>query len=184
MSHRPIRVLFLCTHNSARSVLSECLLRDVGGEGFEAHSAGSQPKGRVNPFALEVLQNHGHDVSGLTSKSWDAFSGPQAIPLDFSFTLCDSAANETCPLFTGAPLRDHWGMPDPSAVDGGEAAQRAAFEVAYGQIKQHVEAFRALMERGIAEGWGEDKTRQAIQDFSADVRVANEGLAERYRSAI
>ncbi len=141
MIDRPMRVLFLCTHNSARSVLSEAILAKLGEGLFEAYSAGSTPRGTVNPLALQALRDNGHDVSGLGSKSWDVFAAPGAPTLDFIFTLCDDAAAETCPVWPGHPATDHWGMPDPSRVAGGEAAQRAAFAEAYRRLTAEIGRF-------------------------------------------
>ena len=122
MRDRPYHVLFLCTHNSARSIIAEVVMNRLGGGNFKAFSAGSQPRGQVHPFALDLLRNVGHDVSGLRSKSWDEFSGPGATPLDFVFTVCDNAANEVCPVWPGQPMTAHWGVPDPSLVEGSETA--------------------------------------------------------------
>lgn len=131
-----IHVLILCTHNSARSVLAEGMLNHLAarqGLDLKAHSAGSAPSGRLNPFALEALQNAGVDTAGYRSKSWDEFTGPEAPPLSIVITVCDSAAAETCPVFIGAagesPLQVHWGYPDPSNADGGDAGKRRAFEL-------------------------------------------------------
>lgn len=129
-------VLILCTHNSARSVLAEGMLNHLAAQrGLEvkAHSAGSAPSGRLNPFALEALQNAGIDTSAYRSKSWDAFTGPEAPPLSIVITVCDSAAAETCPVFFGGagqePVRVHWGYPDPSNAEGGDEGKRRAFEL-------------------------------------------------------
>ncbi|MEJ6001239.1 arsenate reductase ArsC [Paucibacter soli] len=131
-------VLILCTHNSARSVLAEGMLNHLAakaGKDVRAHSAGSAPSGRLNPFALEALTHAGVDVSGYRSKSWDKFSGPEAPPLSIVITVCDSAAAEQCPVFFGAnrdggqPVKVHWGYPDPSHAEGGEEGKRRAFEL-------------------------------------------------------
>ena len=127
MRDRPYHVLFLCTHNSARSIIAEVVMNKLGGGNFKAFSAGSQPRGQVHPFALDLLRNVGHDVSGLRSKSWAEFSGPGATPLDFVFTVCDNAANEVCPVWPGQPVTAHWGVPDPSLVEGSETERRLAF---------------------------------------------------------
>jgi arsenate reductase len=131
-----IHVLVLCTHNSARSVLAEAMLNHWAarlGRDVRAHSAGSAPAGRVNPFALELLAGAGIDTAGLHSKSWDAFAQPGAPPLSIVITVCDSAAAETSPVFIGAgdtqPVRVHWGYPDPSQAEGGDAGRRRAFEL-------------------------------------------------------
>ncbi|MFN5049736.1 arsenate reductase ArsC [Roseateles sp.] len=127
--------LILCTHNSARSVLSEGMLNHLArrlGRDVQAHSAGSAPSGRLNPFALEALQNAGVDTSGYRSKSWDEFTGPEAPPLSIVITVCDSAAAEQCPVFFGGqgqPVKVHWGYPDPSTAEGGDEGKRRAFEL-------------------------------------------------------
>ncbi len=130
------QVLILCTHNSARSVLAEGMLNHLAaklGRDVKAHSAGSSPSGRLNPFALEALQNAGVDTGGYRSKSWDAFSGSDAPPLSIVITVCDSAAAESCPVFIGpagqSPVKVHWGYPDPSNAEGGDEGKRRAFEL-------------------------------------------------------
>jgi len=123
---RAYRVLFLCTANSARSVLAEAALQRAGAGRFEAFSAGSTPRGQVNPVALELLAAEGFDISRFRSKSWDEFAAPVAPELDFIITLCDSAAGEACPVWPGRPVSAHWGLPDPASVEG-ETAQRVAF---------------------------------------------------------
>jgi arsenate reductase len=130
-----VHVLILCTHNSARSVLSEGMLNHLArnlGKDVRAHSAGSAPSGRLNPFAIEALNNAGIDTSGYRSKSWDEFTGPDAPPLSIVITVCDSAAAETCPVFFGGqgqPVKVHWGYPDPSNAEGGDEGKRRAFEL-------------------------------------------------------
>jgi len=143
MNNKVHTVLFLCTGNSARSVLAEAILNRIGAGRFKAYSAGSQPKGKVHPCALELLARRGYDTADLHSKSWDDFSGPEAPPLDFVFTLCASAANETCPVWYGAPFTAHWGLPDPAAATG-EEAQRAAFAEAYRVLHRRLELFAGL----------------------------------------
>lgn len=142
----PRRVLFVCTGNSARSVLSEATLNAWGGDRFEAFSAGSQPTGRINPFAIAQLQSEGIPVEGLRSKSWDEFSGEGAPPLDLVVTVCDSAAAETCPVLFGDFQRTHWGLPDPAGVDGSDADKAAAFARAHATIKRRLRALLDLPE--------------------------------------
>lgn len=144
MGNQPKQVLFLCTGNSARSVLSEALLNDKGQGRFKAYSAGSKPTGAVNPLTLRLLADKGYDTGFARSKSWDEFAGPNAMPSDFVITVCDSAAGETCPIWPGHPMSAHWGVPDPAAVEGDEATRMSAFEAAYAQLERRVEAFLAL----------------------------------------
>jgi protein-tyrosine-phosphatase len=138
------RVLFVCTGNSARSVLAEATLRAWGGARFEAFSAGSQPTGRINAYALDTLAAADISTAGLRSKSWDEFSGNEAEPIDLVVTVCDSAASEPCPVFFGDFVRTHWGLPDPAAVQGDDAAKRAAFAQAHATIKARLTAFLAV----------------------------------------
>ena len=138
-------VLFLCTGNSARSILAECVLNTMAAGRFRAVSAGSQPAGTVNPFALELLDSKGLDTGGLYSKSWDAFAehaGGQDI--DIVITVCDSAAAETCPVWPGHPLSAHWGLPDPAAVTGSDADKRVAFEAVFDALEARIAAFLDL----------------------------------------
>ena len=137
-------VLFLCTGNSARSILAEALLNHLGGNRFKAYSAGSYPKGAVHPMALKVLEENGVPTEGARSKSWDEFAGPNAPPMNFVFTVCDNAAGETCPIWPGKPMTAHWGIEDPAVVEGPEFRQRAAFEDAYRYMKNRIEAFISL----------------------------------------
>ena len=137
-------VLFLCTGNTARSVLAEGILRKAGAGQFRAFSAGSQPKGVVSPFALKVLDSYGYPAIGFRSKSWDEFSGPQAPVMDFVFTVCDSAAGETCPFWPGQPMTAHWGIPDPAVVAGTDIEKEAAFVTAFKQMRNRIEIFTAL----------------------------------------
>lgn len=134
-------VLFLCTGNSARSILGEALLNHLGGGRLRGFSAGSHPKGEVHPMALAVLAEAGIPIEGLRSKSWDEFAGPGAAPMNFVFTVCDNAAGETCPIWPGRPMTAHWGIEDPAAAIGPEFRRRAAFEEAYRFMRNRVEAF-------------------------------------------
>lgn len=137
-------VLFLCTGNSARSILAEAILRRDGADRFAAFSAGSQPRGEVHPLALELLDSLGMPLAGLDSKSWDVFAGKGAPAMDIVITVCDSAANETCPIWPGAPVRAHWGIPDPAAVAGSPDDQRRAFAAAYRQLESRIAALVGL----------------------------------------
>ncbi len=139
-----INVLFLCTQNSARSIMAECILNKLGAGRFRAFSAGSHPAGRVNPDALELLESRAHPTGALHSKGWDVFAEPEAPEMDFVITVCDNAAGEVCPVWPGRPLGAHWSFPDPAAVGGCEAERRAAFAEVYGAIEARVEALVAL----------------------------------------
>ncbi|MGB5103648.1 MAG: arsenate reductase ArsC [Steroidobacteraceae bacterium] len=144
-------VLFLCIGNSARSILSEALLNRRGRGQFRAYSAGSHPTGRVNPFALDLLQRSGIPTEGLRSKSWDEFAAPGAPPLDFVFTVCDNAAGEVCPIWPGQPMTAHWGIPDPAAVEGTDADQRKAFDEAFRVLERRISLFVSLPIRSLDE---------------------------------
>jgi protein-tyrosine-phosphatase/DNA-binding transcriptional ArsR family regulator len=141
---KPYRALFICTGNSARSIFAETLLRELGGARFEVHSAGTKPRSELNPFALQVLRDKGHDISGLRAKHVAEFQGPDAPAFDFVFTVCDRAANEECPPWPGQPVSGHWGMPDPVQAEGTEAERALAFQEVYGALRNRVQAFVAL----------------------------------------
>lgn len=141
---QPLNVLFLCTHNSARSIIAECIMNRLGGTRFKGFSAGSHPSGRVHPYALELLQRLNYDVSKLRSKSWEEFAAQGAPELDFVFTVCDDAANEVCPVWPGQPMSAHWGMPDPSAVEGSESEKRFAFADTHRMMYQRIGIFTNL----------------------------------------
>jgi len=144
MADRPYNVLFLCTGNTARSILAEGLLRKDGAGRFNAYSAGSQPKGVVNPFALKVLDALGYPADGFRSKSWSEFARPGAPVMDFVFTVCDSAAGEACPLWPGQPMTAHWGIEDPAAVEGSDIEKERAFVQAAKYLKNRISAFLSL----------------------------------------
>ncbi|NSY19799.1 arsenate reductase ArsC [Neorhizobium sp. AL 9.2.2] len=144
MTDKTFNVLFLCTGNYARSILAESVLRKIGAGKFNAYSAGSQPKGNVNPMALDVLVGHKFPTEGLRSKSWDEFAGAEAPQLDFIFTVCDNAAGESCPVWPGKPMTAHWGIEDPAAVEGTDAEKRIAFTTALRYMKLRIAAFAAL----------------------------------------
>lgn len=137
-------VLFLCTGNSARSIMAEAILNRIGGGRFRAHSAGSHPRGSVHPYALDLLRKHDYDVSGLRSKSWEEFTAPDAPVMDFVFTVCDQAAAEPCPVWPGQPMTAHWGVPDPAAAAGNDAEKRVAFANAYRMLNQRISIFTSL----------------------------------------
>ncbi len=141
---KTFNVLFLCTGNSARSIIAECVLNRYGQGRFRAFSAGSQPTGRVNPYALELLKNQNHPTAELRSKNWNEFAAPDAPRLDFVFTVCDNAANEVCPVWPGQPMTAHWGVPDPAAVEGIEAVKRAAFADTMRMLTQRISIFTSL----------------------------------------
>lgn len=140
----PLNVLFLCTGNSARSILAEAFLNSAGGGRFRAFSAGSHPAGTVNPFAIEFLGRIGIDTVGLRSKSWDEFAAPGAPTLDLIFTVCDNAAGETCPLWSGHPITAHWGVPDPATVNGTDDEKRIAFRLAFDRLSMKIRALLNL----------------------------------------
>ncbi len=144
MSERVFNVLFLCTGNSARSILAEAILNHLGQGRFRAFSAGSHPGGKVNPFAIELLAKQGLAVCELRSKSWDEFATPGAPHLDFVFTVCDNAAGETCPVWLGQPMTAHWGIEDPAAVEGSDENKRRAFIKAFTEMNRRITLFTSL----------------------------------------
>lgn len=144
MSEQRYNVLFLCTGNSARSIIAESLLNEAGAGRFRAFSAGSNPKGEVHPYALRLLQKLGHDISGLRSKSWTEFAGSDAPIFNFIFTLCDEAAGEACPVWPGKPITAHWGIPDPTAVKGSPTKIALAFNETCRMLSQRISVFIAL----------------------------------------
>jgi arsenate reductase len=144
MTPRAWNVLFLCTGNSARSILAEALLRDMGEGRFRAFSAGSHPAGEVHPLALDYLRKRGIDAGGLSSKSWQAFARADMPKMDFVITVCDNAAGEVCPIWPGQPMTAHWGLPDPAEAAGTEAEVALAFAETYRMLRQRISAFAAL----------------------------------------
>ena len=144
MADRIFNVLFLCTGNSARSILAEAILNKDSRGQFRAFSAGSQPKGNINPHALDLLRASGYDVTSMRSKSWDEFARADAPKLDFVFTVCDNTAGESCPLWPGQPITAHWGIPDPAAATGSEAEIALAFKDAFRMLKRRIDLFLAL----------------------------------------
>ena len=166
MTDRTYNVLFLCTGNSARSILAEAILNQQGMGRFRSYSAGSFPKGKVHPAAIALLKELDHDTGDFRSKSWDEFSGPDAPKLDFVFTVCDNAAGEVCPVWPGQPMTAHWGIEDPAAVEG--AAQEQAFWNAYQQLNRRIQLFLALPLEDIDE--------LSLQNRLKDIgRTADEG---------
>jgi arsenate reductase len=149
MTHAPFNVLFVCTGNSARSIIAEAILNKLGEGRFRAYSAGSQPKGAVHPQTLGLLERLGHDTSALHSKSWQEFAKDDAPDLDFIFTVCDDAAGETCPVWPGQPATAHWGIPDPARATGHDAEIAQAFADAYRMLNQRISAFIALPIRSL-----------------------------------
>jgi arsenate reductase len=148
-AHRPYNVLFLCTGNSARSVMAEAILQRFGAGKFNSYSAGSMPKGEVHPETLALLRRLNYDVSGFRSKSWDVFAAPGAPQLDFVFTVCDNAAGEVCPVWPGQPMTAHWGVPDPAAATGSPVEIAKAFANAYGALQNRIAIFVNLPFAGL-----------------------------------
>ena len=160
MADRPFNALFLCTGNSARSIMAEAILNKLGQGKFRAYSAGSQPKGRVNPNTIQLLRGLGYDTSSFRSKSWSEFAKPGAPPLDFVFTVCDNAAGEACPVWPGQPMTAHWGVPDPAEARGSEAEIALAFKDAYRMLFQRIGIFTALPIRGLDKLSLQNKLRE------------------------
>ena len=141
---RAFNVLFLCTHNSARSIMAEAIINRVGMGKFKGYSAGSMPRGKIHPMALELLNRLNYDTSNARSKSWDEFAKPGAPELDFVFTVCDNAANEVCPIWPGQPMSAHWGLPDPAAMEGPETQRALAFADTYRMLNNRISIFTSL----------------------------------------
>lgn len=144
MTDRKFNVLFICVGNSARSIFAESLLREIGGDRFNAYSAGTEPSSELNPFAVQVLHDKGHDTSILRSKNLSEFSAPDAPAMDFVFTVCNQAANEECPAWEGQPISGHWGIEDPVKAEGTDAEKSLAFQNAYGALKRRIQTFTSL----------------------------------------
>jgi protein-tyrosine-phosphatase len=160
MLDRPYNVLFLCTGNSARSIIAEAILNKVGAGKFRACSAGSQPKGKVNPHTIRLLRDLGCDVSGFRSKSWDEFAKGGGPKFDFVFTVCDNAAAEACPVWPGQPMTAHWGIPDPAEATGSEAEVALAFKEAYRLLNQRIGIFTSLPLRSLDQLTLQHKLRE------------------------
>jgi len=160
MTDKVFNVLFLCTGNSARSIIAEAILNKIGRGKFRAFSAGSQPKGQVNPHTIQLLQSLGYYTSDFRSKSWAEFARPDAPPLDFVFTVCDNAAGETCPVWPGQPMTAHWGVPDPAEAHGSEAEVAIAFGDAHRMLYQRIGIFTALPIRSLAKVSLQEKLRE------------------------
>jgi arsenate reductase (thioredoxin) len=156
----PYNVLFLCTGNSARSIMAEAILNKVGVGKFRGYSAGSHPKGRLHPEALRLLQSLGYDTSVFRSKSWSEFAGHDAPPLDFVFTVCDNAAGEACPFWPGQPMTAHWGIPDPAEAAGTPAEVALAFKDAYRMLNQRIGIFTSLPLRSLDQLTLQKKLRE------------------------
>jgi arsenate reductase (thioredoxin) len=175
VAEKPFNVLFLCTGNSARSILAEAILNKVGAGKFQAFSAGSQPKGQVHPEATKLLRSLGFDTRGFRSKSWNEFAKPGAPALDFVFTVCDNAAGEACPLWPGQPMTAHWGIPDPAAATGSAAEVSLAFKDAYRMLSQRIGVFAALPLRSLDRMSLQAKLKDIGRLESATVPVKEPG---------
>ncbi|KUJ77332.1 helix-turn-helix domain-containing protein [Ruegeria profundi] len=169
MTDRKFNVLFICVGNSARSIFAESLLRDLAGDRFNVYSAGTRPFSELNPFAVKVLADKGHDTSLLRSKTVSEFSGPDAPEMDFVFTVCNKAANEECPAWQGQPISGHWGMEDPVKAEGTDAEKSLAFQRAYGALKRRIQAFTALpvesLDRIALQSAVDDIGRTPVEDI-------------------
>jgi arsenate reductase len=172
MSDSKYDVLFLCTGNSARSVIAESILRKDGAERFNALSAGSHPKGAVNPFALRALDAYGYPTHGFRSKSWDEFAVPGAPQLHFVFTVCNSAAGEACPVWPGQPMTAHWGVEDPAAVEGSDIEKERAFNTVFRYLKNRISVFTSLPIRSLDRLTLNDKLREIGRLEGATVKAS------------
>ena len=172
VTDRPFNVLFLCTGNSARSIMAEAILNKLGAGKFHAYSAGSQPKGKVNPHTIQLLQGLDYDTSGFRSKSWNEFAKPGAPPLDFVFTVCDNAAGEACPVWPGQPMTAHWGIPDPAEAKGTPAEIALAFKDTYRMLYQRIGIFTALPLRSLDQLSLQNKLREIGRMRGATAKAA------------
>ena len=172
MTNRSFNVLFLCTGNSARSIMAEAILNKLGAEHFRAYSAGSHPKGRVHPEAIRVLESLGHATSSFRSKSWTEFAVEAAPPVDFVFTVCDNAAGEACPIWPGHPMTAHWGIPDPAEASGSPAEVATAFREAYRMLERRIRAFVSLPVHGLDQLSLQSKLREIGRMGAATAKVA------------
>jgi arsenate reductase len=172
VADRPYSVLFLCTGNSARSIIAEAILNKLGAGRFRAYSAGSYPKGRVNPHTIQLLDGLDYDTSGFRSKSWSEFAKPGAPTLDFVFTVCDNAAGEACPVWPGQPMTAHWGIPDPAEATGSPAEIALAFKDAYRMLNQRIGIFIALPMRSLDQLSLQNKLREIGRMEGATLKAA------------
>jgi arsenate reductase (thioredoxin) len=172
VADRPYSVLFLCTGNSARSIIAEAILNKLGAGRFRAYSAGSYPKGRVNPHTIQLLDGLDYDTSGFRSKSWSEFAKPGAPTLDFVFTVCDNAAGEACPVWPGQPMTAHWGIPDPAEATGSPAELALAFKDAYRMLNQRIGIFIALPMRSLDQLSLQNKLREIGRMEGATLKAA------------
>jgi arsenate reductase len=169
MSEKVYNVLFLCTGNSARSILAEALTNHWGKGLFKGYSAGSQPKGEVHPLSVKLLGQAGLKTDGLTSKSWEVFSEPDAPQMDYVFTVCDQAAGESCPIWPGHPITAHWGLPDPAAAEGTEAQRMLAFRETFRQLERRIQLFVALRHKEMSRLEAERKVAEIGRQRPDDV---------------
>jgi arsenate reductase len=172
---RAFNVLFLCTGNTARSILAESILRQDGAGRFNAFSAGSRPKGAVNPFALKTLEAYGYPTDRLRSKSWGEFAAPDAPEMDFVFTVCDSAAGEACPVWPGQPITAHWGIEDPAAVEGTDLEKERAFNQAFRFLRNRISQFTALPIKSLDKLTLPNRLRAIAEGEGATHRAQNAG---------
>ena len=168
MTDRPYNVLFLCTGNSARSILAEALINHWGRGRFVGYSAGSSPKGKVHPIALELLRHLNMPTAGMRSKSWDEFERPDAPKLDFVFTVCDNAAAEACPVWPGQPMTAHWGVEDPAAVAGSDTDQWLAFRQAFRELESRIKIFTSLPIKSLDRAKLQERLRDIGRSRAAD----------------